>query len=83
MFAGAVSQRLLKNPNFNYGDAALSVSFLYQQAEANPYKFLRKSSHAERLSAMGLKPDIKYCLSLDKTDIIPVLDGKYLVRLIP
>lgn len=82
LFAGAVSQRLLKNPKFNYGDAALSVSFLYQQAEANPYKFIRKSSHAERLSALGLKHDIKYCLSLDNTDIIPVLQGKYLIKLV-
>ena len=81
LFAGAVAQRLFKNPNFKYGDAALSVSFLYQQAETNPYKFLRKSSHAERLAALGLKHDIKYCLSLDKTDIIPVLEGKYLIRL--
>ncbi len=81
LFAGAVSQRLLKNSKFNYGDAALSVSFLYQQAETNPYKFIRNSSHAERLAALGLKHDIKYCLALDKTDIIPVLEGKYLVKL--
>jgi 2-phosphosulfolactate phosphatase len=81
LFAGAVAERLLKNKIFQSGDAALSVSYLYSQAEKNPYKFLRNSSHAERLAALGLKQDIKYCLSLDKTDIIPVLEGKYLVKL--
>ena len=81
LFAGAVAERLLQNSSFKSGDAALAVSYLYQQASANPYKYIRNSSHTERLSAMGLKRDIKYCLSLDKTDIIPVLEGKYLVKL--
>jgi 2-phosphosulfolactate phosphatase len=53
--------------------------YLYQQAHQNPYKFLNYSSHKERLAAMGLKDDIKYCLTLDQTKVIPVLQGKYLV----
>ncbi|MDQ3047945.1 MAG: 2-phosphosulfolactate phosphatase [Bacteroidota bacterium] len=81
LFAGAVTRRLLANGDYRTGDAALGVAFLYDQASANPYRFLRNSSHAERLAALGLKEDIKYCLSLDKTDVIPVLEGKYLVKL--
>ncbi len=81
LFAGALTERLLKKSDFQLSDSALSVSYLYKQAESNPYKFLRNSSHTERLASMGLKHDIKYCLSLDKTKIIPVLEGKYLVRL--
>jgi len=79
--AGAISKILLEgNNNFKSGDGALSAVFLYQSAQKNPFKYLRNSSHTERLSAMGLKNDIKYCFTLDKTDVIPVLDGKYLVK---
>lgn len=83
LFAGAVADRLLKNTDlFISGDGALSASYLYQAAQDNPYKYLRNSSHAERLAAMGLKKDIKYCFSLDQTTVIPVLKGKYLTKMI-
>ena len=83
LFAGAVSEILLKDKGtFHYGDGALAASYLYQSAKSNPYKYLRNSSHAERLAAMGLKADIKYCLSLNKTTIIPILEGKYLVKMV-
>ncbi len=82
LFAGAVAEILLKEKDaFHYGDGALAAKFMYQAAQNNPYKYLRNSSHTERLSAMGLKGDIKYCLSLDKTTIIPILEGKYLVKM--
>jgi 2-phosphosulfolactate phosphatase len=81
VFAGAVTERLLKTNLFRTGDAALAVASLYQLAHTNPYRFLHNSSHAERLAAMGLKEDIKYCLQLDKTKVIPVLDGKHLIKL--
>ena len=81
VFAGAVTERLLKTNLFQTGDAALAALFLYQQAEKNQFKFFHNCSHAKRLSEMGLKKDIKYCFSVDKTKIIPVLQGKYLVKL--
>jgi len=81
VFAGAVTERLLKSNLFQTGDAALAAMFLYQQTQENPIKFFHNSSHSKRLAAMGLKKDIKYCFSLDKTKIIPVLEGKYLVKM--
>lgn len=83
LFAGAVSEILLKEKEiFKSGDGALASSFLYQSAKNNPYKYLRNSSHTEHLAAMGLKGDIKYCFTLDQTTIIPILEGKYLVKMI-
>ena len=79
LFAGAVSEILNKQQSFKLMDGALATMYLYQQAHQNPYKFLNYSSHKERLAAMGLKDDIKYCLTLDQTKVIPVLQGKYLV----
>jgi 2-phosphosulfolactate phosphatase len=81
IFAGAVTERLLSTNLFRTGDAALATASLYQLAKTNPYRFLHNSSHAERLAAMGLKEDIKYCLQLDKTKVIPILDGKHLIKM--
>ena len=82
LFAGAVANILLEEKDsYKSGDGALAAGYLYQSAQANPYKYIRNSSHAERLAAMGLKEDIKYCFALDQTTVIPVLEGKYLVKL--
>ena len=82
LFAGAVAEILLRDKiKYKHGDGALAASYLYQSAKTDPTKYIRHSSHATRLAEMGLKKDIKYCLSLDKTSIIPVLDGKYLVKM--
>jgi 2-phosphosulfolactate phosphatase len=82
LFAGAVAEVLLNNrEKYKSGDGALAAKYLYQRAKENPYCYLRNSSHAERLAAMGLKEDIRYCLAMDKTDVIPVLEGKYLVKM--
>lgn len=81
IFAGAVTKRLLDAGMHKTGDAALAMSFLYVESQKHQIKFIRNSSHAERLAAMGLKKDIKYCFQLDQTDVIPVLQGKYLVKL--
>jgi 2-phosphosulfolactate phosphatase len=81
MFAGAVTNRLLSAGMHRTGDASMAMAFLYEQSQKNIIKFLRNSSHAERLAAMGLKKDIKYCFQLDQTTVIPVMEGKYLVKL--
>ncbi len=82
LFAGAAAGILMEDHSlFKSGDGALAASFLYESAQDNPYKYLRNSSHTERLAELGLKKDIKYCFSLDQTAVIPVLEGKYLVPL--
>jgi 2-phosphosulfolactate phosphatase len=81
IFAGAVVKRLLAAGLHKTGDAALAMAFLYEESQKNQVRFLRGSSHASRLAAMGLKKDIKYCFQLDKTTVIPILEGKYLVKL--
>jgi 2-phosphosulfolactate phosphatase len=82
LFAGAVSDELSKNMQlFKLGDAALAAKYMFQAAQKNPYRLLHGSSHKERLSKLGLKEDIKYCLSLDTTSIIPVLEGEALVKM--
>lgn len=74
MFAGAVAKALsFKGSPLKLGDAALAAKHLYRVGKEDPDKFLRKSSHKERLARLGLKKDIRYCLSFDKAPVLPVL----------
>jgi len=82
LFAGAVTEEINKRSNdFKHGDACLALKYLYQMAVKDPYKFLRYSSHKERLARLNLKDDIKYCLTPDQTRIIPVLANGALVKM--
>jgi 2-phosphosulfolactate phosphatase len=82
LFAGAVTEEINKrSENYMHGDACLALKYLYQMAVKDPYKFLRYSSHKERLARLNLKDDIKYCLTPDQTRIIPVLNDGSLVRM--
>lgn len=82
LFAGAVIERLSKN--YKYGeldDAALASKYLFHTANQDPYKFLRNSSHRRRMHRLNLKKDIKYCLSLDLCNVIPILHNNELITL--
>ena len=81
LFAGAVVDALSKHENYQtLADSALASKYLYHSAKDDPYKFLRNSSHRRRLSKLNLKADIKYCLTLDQTSVIPILHEGALVE---
>ncbi|MGL5891109.1 MAG: 2-phosphosulfolactate phosphatase, partial [Bacteroidia bacterium] len=42
---------------------------------------LSRASHKERMSRLGLKKDIRYCLTPDQTQVIPILVNGALVKL--
>jgi len=42
---------------------------------------LKKTSHSERLKKLGIEKDIAFCLQVDLTAAIPVLEGERLVKL--
>ena len=44
--------------------------------------YLKKTSHSERLKALGIEADIEFCLQTDLTTAIPILEGDKLVKLI-
>lgn len=81
LFAGACAQQLLDNKTFGTEcDSTLSTLRLYSLAKADVYEFLADSSHRNRLKKLDLEKDIRYCLTFNQTDVIPVLEGKYLVK---
>lgn len=82
LYAGAVSEKIFSlSKNYKLGDGCLALKYLYEQAQHEPIKFLVNASHKERLARLGLKKDIKYCLTPNLAPVIPVLEGKYLVKL--
>src|SRR5690606_26353876 len=80
LFAGAVVERL-EGAVLVQDDSAVAAVGLYQNAKGDLRRYLRKSSHSERLEKLNIEEDIAFCLQIDQLDSIPVLDGGALVRL--
>lgn len=80
--AGAISDYLLGTGKFTSDeDSSIAAKYLYLSAWDNYMGFLKSSSHRRRLKNLNLNEDIKYCLTPNQTDVIPILrDGK-LVKL--
>ena len=82
LFAGAVVDSLTSQSDFEIDcDSAIASKHLYNVAKDNMYDFLSNSSHRNRLAKLDLERDIKYCLTLNLCPIIPVMEGKYLVKM--
>jgi 2-phosphosulfolactate phosphatase len=80
LFAGAVVERISKNIRFNnLSDSSIAAMNIYVGAKNDMFDFLDQSSHRKRLSRLNMEEDIIYCLTIDKTDIVPVLEGDVLV----
>jgi len=80
LFAGAVAERISQNLRFTrLSDSSLAAINVYNTAKDNIYRFLSESSHRKRLSRLNMEEDIIYCLTFDKTNIVPVLKGNEFV----
>lgn len=80
LFAGGVVNHL-RNENYVLDDAGIAAEDLYLLAKDDLRSYLQKTSHSERLKKLGIEEDIKFCLNLDMTNSIPVLDGERLIRM--
>ena len=80
LFAGAVVEQL-KSGSFSPDDPAIAANDLYSLAKNDLDGYLKKTSHSERLKQLGIERDIAFCLNVDTTTAIPVLDGDMLVKL--
>jgi 2-phosphosulfolactate phosphatase len=82
LYAGAVTEKITKlSNNYKLGDGCLALKYLYEQAQHQPVKYLIHASQKERLARLGLKKDIKFCLTPNVAPVIPVLEGKFLVKI--
>jgi 2-phosphosulfolactate phosphatase len=80
LFAGAVIEQL-KQSGYTLDDPAIAANDLFQLGKDDIGQYLSKTSHGERLKKLGIEKDIAFCLQVDITSAIPVLDGEKLVKL--
>jgi 2-phosphosulfolactate phosphatase len=80
LFAGAVIEQL-KDLDFKLDDPAIAANDLFQTGKSDISQYLKKTSHSERLKKLGIEKDIEFCLQVDLTTAIPVLEGEKLVKL--
>lgn len=82
LFAGAVVEKLTENTEYETScDSAIAAKHLYSIAKNDLFEFLGNSSHRNRLAKLDLERDIKYCLTPNQCPVIPVMEGKYLVKM--
>jgi 2-phosphosulfolactate phosphatase len=76
--AGAICDHLINTGDFtSVEDSSIAAKYLYLSAKDNYFGYLKSSSHRRRLKNLNLNEDIKYCLTPNQTNVIPILkDGK-------
>jgi 2-phosphosulfolactate phosphatase len=72
LFAGALVE-LLKDHVEPECDAPQAAQHLYNQAKHDLVDFLKDASHVKRLADLHIVEDIKFCLTVDKYDVVPIL----------
>jgi 2-phosphosulfolactate phosphatase len=80
LFAGAVVERVKDHFSINC-DASKIAETLYNEAKDDMYEFMKKkdASHYHRLTNYGLEKDIRYCLTIDVDNVLPIYDSGRLV----
>ncbi len=82
LFAGAIAQRVLEGGGHDtICDATLGAIDLYEAASKDMMGYIEKVAQRHRLRKNNLDDVIGYCHEVDRTDLIPVLEGNSLVLL--
>lgn len=70
LFAGALIEALRDTVELEC-DAPQATLHLYLTAKSNMMEFLKDASHIKRLANLNIVEDIKFCLTIDKYDVVP------------
>lgn len=82
LFAGAVADKLIRTAGYDTTcDSCIASMHLYNLGKNDMFEFLSHSSHRRRLEKLDLERDIKYSLTPNQCPVIPVMEGKYLVKM--
>jgi 2-phosphosulfolactate phosphatase len=85
IFAGAVISKIGEHFSINC-DSSHIAKVMYEKGKKNMFEFIKKNeaSHYRRLMNFGLEKDIRYCLTPDEANVLPVYkDGKLVVKSFP
>ena len=76
VYAGAMVENLLESERFEtICDSAIATQELWKLAKPDLMSYKEKFAHRHRLKKLKLDDVIEYCLSFDKTDVIPVFEN--------
>ena len=62
-------------------DSSLAAQDLWTLARNDLVGYIEKAAQRHRLKKNNLDDVIEYCHTIDLTDVIPVLENNYLIRL--
>jgi len=82
LFAGAVIARVKEHFTINC-DSSHIAEKMYEKGKKDLFDFMKKNeaSHYHRLMGFGLEKDIRYCLSEDEANVLPIYnDGKLVLK---
>ena len=82
LFAGAVISKTRKHFSVQC-DSSHIAEAIYEKGQKDLFSFMKKNdaSHYHRLMGFGLEEDIRYCLTEDVANVLPVYrDGKLVVQ---
>ena len=81
LLAGAAADALIYKYGFDSTcDSTIAAMELYKLAKHDLYGFLAHSSHRNRLAKLDLERDIRYCLTANQCPVLPMMEGKFLVK---
>ncbi|SEW09979.1 2-phosphosulfolactate phosphatase [Chitinophaga sp. YR573] len=78
LFAGAVVSRIKEHFSVNC-DSAIMAESVYNTSKDDIFGFMTQASHFKRLANYGLEKDIRYCLSPDGANVLPIFRNGELV----
>jgi 2-phosphosulfolactate phosphatase len=82
LFAGAIISNIRHHFSINC-DSSRLAEVAYKKAGKDLFGFMKKNnaSHYHRLMGFGLEKDIRYCLTADEANVLPIYrDGKLVLR---
>ena len=82
LFAGAVISKVRKHFDINC-DSSHMAEAMYEKGKKDLFSFLKNNnaSHYHRLMKFGLEKDIRYCLTANEANILPMYnDGKLILK---
>jgi len=82
LFAGAVISKVRKHFEINC-DSSHIAEAMYEKGKRDLFAFLKNNnaSHYHRLMNFGLEKDIRYCLTPDEANVLPIYsDGKLVAK---
>ena len=81
VFAGALALRLIDSGKFSTNcDSTYAAIDLWNLANPDILGYMNKAAHRHRLERLGLDDIIPYSFSIDQTDVVPVYNGKEIVK---